>query len=345
MNLQICSMAKYVFFVSILFFSDGAFAASFIGAKGQKFDPTRGESLLQLSSWSGVQKQLRLQEEQQNKLLQKLYSDAVDTPPEGSNRYAIAFYGGVTPLNGTFQSGAKMEAKMDVNISLVASMLSQNLVGPADVFMHSWSPPLKEVFTQLYQPKVAVFEDNEDYRAELERLGVYNWTQASMALTMSKVLKLVADYQDKTGHTYDSVYLCRPDVLLRKRINLNRSSTDEHIVYNTRGNGGLADFHFLMDGRVVSSFAKLYDSIPTLKSQVRAHRGWIQEALALQGLKTLQDDVSAGSDEEVYRKIQTRSPALKPLWQESLKSSLPSECLEDLMSGHVRDSCLVPVSQ
>merc|ERR1719316_2047587 len=151
-----------------------------------------------------------------------------------------------------------------------------------------------------------------------------------MGLSMSKVLKLIAEYQSKTNLAYDSVYLCRPDVLLRKPIEFERAAAADEDIFNTEGNGGHADFHFLMSGRNANTFSTLYESLPTLKTPIAAHSGWIQEFLSQHNLRTVQDGTIAGRDEEVYRKV-PETPNVDE-WMSSLTGLLPSHCLEDFRS-------------
>lgn len=259
-----------------------------------------------------------------------LQSNHNGSGPVVASRYAIAFYGGITGLNGKF---APIKLKRladagttDVNISLIAAMLRKNLIGDADdVFIHSWSPLYRTTFDHVYHPKAAVFENNTAYKDELNQMaerahGGTGFNQVSMLLSISKVLKLIAEYQAKTMHTYDAVYLTRPDVLLRKQIRLERAAADEGTVFFN------SDFHYLMSGRNVNVFSTVYESVPLLK-RGGAHSRWIYEFCNLHNLRAAHDGTKAGRDEEVIRKI--FSPFGK-LWRDSLAGLLPSDCLDAL---------------
>jgi hypothetical protein len=303
-------------------------------------------------------------------------------------RYAIAMYGGITGIRGKFaEDGSKRlsyeaEArraeglsKSTVNLTVPAILLKQNIGSPVDVFIHSWSPAYEKSLRRLYDPKVAHFENNEDARPEIYAMAArlpHGWSNGyypqyghiSMVLSMSKALKLVDDYQEATGHTYDSVFLCRPDVLLRKEIDLDIYATDRiempeleskdkttgiksrvmrrakpsaDAVFHTSGISGKADFHYLMSGSSVKAFSTMFDSLPNLTKPILAHSGWVQEFLQQNKLRAVPSDTIASTDEEVYRKVEDT-----PEWRAVLAPLMPPLCIDKLMlRDPYVDECLV----
>jgi hypothetical protein len=265
------------------------------------------------------------------------------------NRYAVAMYGGVTGLKGKFaQDGTEMEGKSTVNLSIPAIMLKASLQGAPggafpDVFMHSWNPNYKNTLERLYHPKVARFEDNAEEMPSINRMaaglphghlhGDYpDIGHVSMTRSMAKVLSMIADFQEETGHVYDSIYLCRPDVFVRARVDLNLSASridplgilpqvpgqrqrhgaveipardiSEDTVFHTAGISGRADFHYLFSGRHARKLSGLFDSLPKLAKPILAHSGWMTEFLESFNLRLVAADTIADFDEEVYRKLE-----------------------------------------
>jgi hypothetical protein len=262
-----------------------------------------------------------------------------------------------------------------VNLSIPAIMLKENLLGgPADVFIHSWNPNFRNTFERLYHPKVAQFEDNEADMPEIKRMKgslrhgrspthipFPNLGTVSMTRSIAKVLQLIVDYQEATGHVYDSVYLCRPDVLLLGKVNLNRSAVryvftgsklrgrvppvnmGDDVVFNAYGHEGHSDFHYLMSGRSANAFSTIYDSLPTITKPIVAHSGWVKEFLQQKGLRLRYADTMADGDEEVYRKLDSVRSRSRPEWKSFLATLMPPQCLDQLFTHthNISDDCLV----
>mmetsp|Transcript_49909 Transcript_49909/g.129534 ORF Transcript_49909/g.129534 Transcript_49909/m.129534 type:complete len:359 (+) Transcript_49909:53-1129(+) len=319
---------------------------------------------------------------------QPLCDEACEKQREGANlnRYAIAMYGGVTGLRGKFsQDGVEKDGKSTVNLSIPAIMLKENIVGAPgqpfpDVFMHSWSPYYKKTFERLYHPKLAKYEYNVDDMPSINTMaarlprghlhGDYpDIGHVSMTRSMSKVLSMIADYQEETGHVYDSIYLCRPDVFLRGKVDLNLSANvrydplailpqvegqrtqrhgympipakeiTENTVFHTAGISRRADFHYLFSGRHARTMSTIFDSLPNLSKPILAHSGWMEEFLSNAKLRLVPADTVADYDEEVYRKLEDT-----PQWRSYLAwAGMPSQCIDQLLQKppDIRDECLV----
>lgn len=305
---------------------------------------------------------------------------------EAPRRYAIALYGGVSGMRARFGEYVPGEStktthealrnnKSTVNLSIPAIMLKENLLGgPADVFIHSWNPNFRNTLERLYHPKVARYEDNEDDMPEIQRMKhslphgrsptripFPNLAAVSMTRSIAKVLKLIVDYQEATGHVYDSVYLCRPDVLLLGKISLNRSAVryvfagsklkgrvppvnmGEDVVFNSYGMGGHSDFHYLLSGRNAKAFSTIYDSLPSMTKPIVAHSGWVKEFLEKNNMRLRYADTMADADEQVYRKLGSVRPRSMPEWRSFLAPLMPPRCLDQLLSykPNISDDCLV----
>jgi len=300
------------------------------------------------------------------------------------NRHAIAMYGGVTGIRGKFsQDGTERLGKSTVNLSIPAIMLKENLRGAPgypfpDVFMHSWNPNYKNTLERLYHPKIAVYEDNANEMPAINEMtarlphghlhGDYpDKGHVSMTRSMAKVLATIADFQEETGHVYDSIYLCRPDVFLRGTIDLNLSSVrydplailppvagqrhqmhgpmpipardiTEDTVFHTAGISSRADFHYLFSGRHARALSTIFESLPNLKKPILAHSGWMTEFLLSANLRLVAADTIADFDEEVYRKLEDT-----PEWRSYLAPLMPPQCIDQLMQKNpdIHDDCLV----
>ena len=169
---------------------------------------------------------------------------------KGVRKHALVLYGGVTGLTGPFDpawAARQRVATTDVNVSLVAALFRFNLiVGGAsdastdisfDTFIHTWSHELADTLAELYDPVSILAEDNRMYTDELQRVhsSLKNElqysiekpstvAQVSMALTMSKALGMLIHHQRSRGLLYDSVFLTRPDILLKKKVRLDRGT-------------------------------------------------------------------------------------------------------------------------
>jgi len=302
------------------------------------------------------------------------------------NRYAIAMYGGVTGLRGKFaRDGTEREGKSTVNLSIPALMLKENLQGyPGsgfpDVFMHSWNPNYKNTLDRLYQPKMAIYQENVEEGPVINTMAARlphghlhgdfpDMGHVSMTRSMSKVLAMIADYQEETGHVYDSIYLCRPDVFLRGKVDLNLTASlrydplgilprvegqtrqlhgpmpipakdiTENTVFHTAGISRRADFHYLFSGRHARKLSTIFDSLPNLTKPLLAHSGWMEEFLeSAAKLRLLPADTIADFDEEVYRKLED-----SPEWRAYLANFMPPQCIDQIMEKppDIRDECLV----
>jgi hypothetical protein len=305
---------------------------------------------------------------------------------KGNKLYAIAMYGGVGEWHRKFMQRESLRS--DVNLSIPAVMLKENLLGgPQDVFMHSWSPKFRKTLEALYHPKVAQFDVNTEYAGEISQMvqklphgkkleHVYN--HVSMVLSISKVLKAIAEYQEESGHVYDSIYLCRPDVLLRGKVDLNRSVSRmryleishigeipgrlavpqedfaEDVVFHPAGALGHADFHYLMSGRHAKIFSTIFDSLPDVawveavrnRGGIVAHSGWMEEFLRQHGLRLKTADTAMSFDEEVYQKVAESINVDE--WRSYLAPLMPPQCLDQFFSGsrrarRVNQECLVDI--
>ena len=104
-------------------------------------------------------------------------------------------------------------------------------------------------------------ENNTDYSDELNQatkncMPGSATSQISMSISMGKVLTIVAEYGSSRNQACDSVYLGRPDVLLRKHINLERGAVAEEHMFITPGSGVACRFPLLDERAQCGHFLK-----------------------------------------------------------------------------------------
>merc|ERR1712224_144736 len=102
--------------------------------------------------------------------------------------------------------------------------------------------------------------------------------------------------------------------------------------WNTRGNYGGSDYHFLMTGENAHTFQSIYFDFQWLHL-CKPHSGWVQEFLSKHDLVTNEDSIIAGEDEEIYRKVTIATdtfPEKREHWKSFLAEFLPKECLQEM---------------
>jgi len=227
-----------------------------------------------------------------------------------------------------------------INTSIPAEFYRRNLQpqGQYDTFIHSWSPDFKADLSALYQPKASLFEREQKYEPaikkvmtkilanvavegnDFERRNVKSniggcFGQIGMALSISKALDLVFDFENKTKHRYSAIMLARPDVILLDPLDIPRNlplgrkaqNTKDVLIWNTHGNGGNADFHYRMSRANAQIFKNIFSDFGR-RTRCSAHSGWVHAFLAAYGLQTREETTCclAGEGEEVYYKAQAK---------------------------------------
>jgi hypothetical protein len=235
------------------------------------------------------------------------------------HRVAVAFFGAMCHQHGQFVDPVMTADIIDptdtaqscnlytVKNSLQRHILDVNAEFGVDVFVHSWTTHMAKDFIDAYSPVKATFQtfEHDAFQAAADGKGVPA-LEVSRHASMQAVLRSVADHERFRNRRYDYVVLTRPDVLLWKDMRL--SSYDPERVYNNKGNGGSADFHFVMNSTNAEAFSAIYDYLghPELSSLTRgAHYGLNRAFVSkFMGLSMFEDEIDAGYDEEVLRKVE-----------------------------------------
>jgi hypothetical protein len=136
-----------------------------------------------------------------------------------------------------------------------------------DFFIHSWSIDLASQLVDLYKPKVALFEQNynykDDFQAVLDKSGLIGDKSAiSQYFSLKKGIELVESYVDQTDILYDLIISCRLDILLYKKVHAN--FYNENMFYINRFNEQddlSLDIHFTTGYKNRHLLKNIYDNI------------------------------------------------------------------------------------
>jgi len=183
-----------------------------------------------------------------------------------------------------------------------------------DFFLHSWSFPIEKELTELYNPIVSLFENNESYRDMIfsrikKTRGVdkKRYNHYSKTLSIKKVTELFQTY----NKSYDVVIFYRYDILLMKDMILNQYDLSKvwfnkdsklipwriknpHISY-----GG--DFYFIMNYENALNFGlNLYDSLSE-KIKPNDHQFMIPYITQCMKKEAAEDDIDNMKDLAVIR--------------------------------------------
>lgn len=239
-------------------------------------------------------------------------------------RVALCMRGSVSRKKYVVRYDKKKVPNDYIDYNVVYNSIKKHIIEPNkqykfDVFIHCWDTDLENELVELYKPVKYSFEDNNLYReAIMEKL--YNpkeYSQASQALTIKKVIELKEEYERENNFTYDRVILYRHDMFLWKDMILDKYNKD-NIYVNQWSNNSLADFHFVMSTPSAAIFKHLYDRLD--KSITHLVHSYIKYFVETQMNMTLyEDDIGAGREQEVLRKIKLPIYYNKTLTLEKLK--------------------------
>lgn len=224
-----------------------------------------------------------------------------------TKRIAICLRGAISKTERTFyQEGALYLPGTYVNYRAVYNAIQRHIIAynpdcQFDFFIHCWNPDLQTSLTDLYTPKFSVFEDNGKYNQEIvaKITTPTHFSSASHSLSIKKSLQLALDWQQEQGFVYNQIILYRPDVILLKNMLMDKYDPDK--IYHNRSSPQ-GDFHFVMSAQNAEQFKLLYDYID--KGNPCKPHFWINNYVAnFMHQPLLADDIVAGYDQEVLRKI------------------------------------------
>lgn len=222
-------------------------------------------------------------------------------------------------------------------ISFKKHILDINKDSTIDLYAHTWNSSLASEFLDLYSPKSFKSEPNHSYnfiiwlRVALSqyyrssksflmllksisilfqrRYDLYgnDFAGISQSLAIKKGIQLAIRHENP-AKPYDAIFLYRPDLFLLKNIDFSNYRLDQITCNNFRGD--LGDFHFFIPRIYADEFMKLFDS-PFYGNYHDVHQ-WIRNyVLNYMKVQYGFDDVVAGIDQEVLRKIRLSSITYK----------------------------------
>jgi len=135
--------------------------------------------------------------------------------------------------------------------------------GDVDVFIHSYSTNHESLLNELYSPKKATFEENQDFKlngvSKEELSRPYSFCVKSMWYSRKKAVELKTQYEEENNFKYDFVFLTRFDWAFFKKFNFNEYDTSKVYVAGpilqapSRYNPLFAEPHKINDGYFLSN--------------------------------------------------------------------------------------------
>lgn len=179
-------------------------------------------------------------------------------------KVAIFLRGGVSKIQGKL--GTVQQENQYVNFECTRRSIQKHIIDANpeyefDFFFHSWNIDLKEKLLDLYSPKSFLFENNADFKTEIES-KLWNggsFAQVSQFLSYKKACELIAAYSAKTSTQYDVIIGYRPDVMLWKNINLANYDLSKVTVNSWLD--CLGDFHIIFSPTYINRMIGVYDRI------------------------------------------------------------------------------------
>ena len=131
-----------------------------------------------------------------------------------NTRNAICLVGGISTIRTSHDSIIETNGLIDYHsVANVNNKFIFDHNDNIDVFIHCWTPNVKDDMIQLYNPKSYLFEDNSIYKNELrdkcwhknnlrlKESGAYEFNRASFFLSIKKSLSLMHEYKSKNRGT------------------------------------------------------------------------------------------------------------------------------------------------
>ena len=228
-----------------------------------------------------------------------------------SNKVAFLLRGGISTSSGKLsinENSKKYVNYKSTKISIDKHIIDTNLDLKFDFFIHSWNEDLQDDLISLYNPIRYSFENNHIYYDDINsKLNECNsplefYNQASQALSIEKVSKLLIDHCAQNNITYDYVIFYRPDILLWKDLFLDKYDLDN--IYCNNYLDGKGDFHFVMSFENFKKFYLIFQNL-NINNPPIPHIYIYQYVKNTLNQEILCDNIVAGTDQEVIRKLRS----------------------------------------
>jgi hypothetical protein len=227
-------------------------------------------------------------------------------------KVAICLKGAVGKKGGPhdrfYNSGDLYKEGEYVDYISVKNSIQKHIIEPNpdyhfDFFLHGWNIDLSQNLTEIYNPKLYLFEDNNRYNDIISSVvtNPSDFGGVSGGLSLKKSLELMEIYEINQKFEYDIVIIYRYDVLLWKDMILNEYDVNEFFYVNAWDQSCQADFHFVMSKINAYKFKYLYDSVALYDNTHKFHH-WINNYVVnILELKMKEDNIFAGKDQEHLR--------------------------------------------
>ena len=185
-----------------------------------------------------------------------------------------------------------------------------------DFFCHCWSYDLESEITNLYSPKMKLFEDNKIYYNEINKAAQnisqsiedidkpnqQNFRVASAALSLKKVIELKEQYESDNNIKYDIVILFRYDILLFKNMNLQNYQDLDNNVYVDGHPESNGEFYWAMNNTMSNTFKNLFNSAD-LGNHPRTHY-WVKNyVFNYMNKNMVMDNIAPPHDIETFTRV------------------------------------------
>lgn len=186
------------------------------------------------------------------------------------DKVAVVFHGIIGGLSGVNGVG------ISANIQDCAKTMKYNFLSHynCDIFMHSWTVDKEEELKSLYNPVASLFQPQEYFGFNEEQArdsyGSFSkvaahWRLLSLCTSVERGIKLKQDYEISNGFRYKWVILLRYDLIFFKRLDISTYDNNNFYVVEWENgkleNGGILDYIFLSDSKMMDEIAKLPSEI------------------------------------------------------------------------------------
>ena len=141
-----------------------------------------------------------------------------------------------------------------------------------DVFLHSWSVDYEKPLTNLYKPKLSLFEKQINFGSEYSKR---QFSIISNHYSKLKVIELKSEFEKNNEFIYDFIVLTRFDIIIKKKLFFNKLNNKKFYVVGPKRhhnilclccfcnvnhkNHQLNDFLFVSNSKKMDIFSKAYN--------------------------------------------------------------------------------------
>lgn len=192
-------------------------------------------------------------------------------------------------------------------LSLKKHLLDTNKDYSFDFFIHCWDFELEQKINQIYNPTLALYENNVEYKDKI--IDILNkcqcdlqfYSQVSQCISIKNGIQLIEKNSILKDIKYEIIIIYRLDLLLWKNMYLN-NYCDLNNIYVNKYEDCLGDFHFIMNFENAKQFANIVDNL-SIKLKPLPHQFFKTYICKTMNKNLIMDDIEAGTHQEVIRKL------------------------------------------